>query len=48
MQKIANLSNILNEFFNKKADDISLTTGFVKRKRKLRDCSFIKEMVAVV
>lgn len=45
MQKIANLANILNEFFNKKADDISLTTGFVKRKRKLRGSAFIKAMV---
>jgi hypothetical protein len=34
MQKIASLSNILNEFFNKKADDISLATGFVRVRPK--------------
>lgn len=45
MQKIANLSNILNEFFNKTADDISLTTGFIKRKRKLKGSSFIKALI---
>lgn len=45
MHKIANLSNIINEFFNKTANDISLTTGFIKRKRKLKGSSFIKALI---
>lgn len=45
MEKIANLSNILNEFFNKKAEEVSIATGFIKRKRKLRGSAFIKAMV---
>ena len=45
MNKIANLSNILNEFFNKTADEISLATGFIKRKRKLKGSSFIKALI---
>ncbi len=45
MEKIVNLSNILNEFFNKKAEEVSIATGFIKRKRKLRGSAFIKAMV---
>ncbi len=42
MNKITCLSKKLKEFFNEKADKISITTRFIKRKRKL---SFIKAMV---
>lgn len=45
MNKITCLSKKLKEFFNEKADKISIRTGFIKRKRKLRGSSFIKAMV---
>ncbi len=45
MNKITNLSKTLNEFFNEKADEISITTGFVKRKRKLNGSSFVKAII---
>ena len=45
MNKITNLSKTLNKFFNEKADEISTTTGFVKRKRKLNGSSFVKAII---
>lgn len=45
MHKLTNLSNILNQFFNETADDLALSTGFIKRRRKLTGSSFIKAMV---
>ena len=45
MSKIMNLSKTLNEFFNKKANDISIATGFIKRNRKIKGSSFIKALV---
>lgn len=45
MHKLTNLSNILNQFFNETADNLALTTGFIKRKRKLTGSSFMKAMV---
>jgi len=45
MHKIANLSQVLKEFFNKTAEDVSLKTSFIKRKRKLTGSSFIKAMI---
>ncbi len=42
MNKITCLLKKLKEFFNEKADKISITTRFIKRKRKL---SFVKAMV---
>ncbi|WP_265037484.1 IS4 family transposase [Wolbachia endosymbiont (group A) of Anomoia purmunda] len=45
MDRIACLSKDLNEFFNEKADEISIAVGFIKRKRKLNGSSFIKAMV---
>lgn len=35
----------INNFFNKKADEISTLTGFVKRKRKLTGASFVKALI---
>ncbi|WP_406831650.1 IS4 family transposase [Wolbachia endosymbiont (group A) of Anomoia purmunda] len=45
MDRITCLSKDLNEFFNEKADEISIAVGFIKRKRKLNGSSFIKAMV---
>ncbi len=45
MNKITSLSKKLKEFFNEKADKISITTRFIKRKRKLKGSSFVKAMV---
>lgn len=45
MSKIMNLSTTLNEFFNKKANDISVATGFIKRYRKINGSSFVKALV---
>lgn len=43
--KITCLSNNLNKFFNKRADEVSIETGFIKRKRKLSGSSFIKAII---
>lgn len=45
MNKITCLSNNLNKFFNKRADEVSIETGFIKRKRKLSGSSFIKAII---
>ncbi len=45
MNKITCLSKKLKEFFNEKADKISITTRFIKRKRKLKGSSFVKAIV---
>lgn len=45
MKRIVCISKKLKEFFNEKADKISATTGFIKRKRKLKGSSFIKAIV---
>ncbi len=45
MNKITCLSKKLKEFFNEKAEKISITTRFIKRKRKLKGSSFVKAMV---
>lgn len=45
MEKIDNLSNALNEFFNNTADEVAFATGFIKRRRKLKGSSFIKALV---
>ncbi|MFP3023287.1 MAG: IS4 family transposase [Wolbachia sp.] len=45
MNKITCLSNYLNKFFNERANEISIETGFIKRKRKLSGSSFIKAII---
>lgn len=45
MNKITCLSNNLNKFFNEMANEVSIETGFVKRKRKLSGSSFIKAII---
>lgn len=45
MNKITCLSNYLNKFFNEMANEVSIETGFVKRKRKLSGSSFIKAII---
>ncbi|QUI60017.1 MULTISPECIES: IS4 family transposase [unclassified Wolbachia] len=45
MKRIVCISKKLKEFFNGKADKISATTGFIKRKRKLKGSSFVKAIV---
>jgi hypothetical protein len=45
MNKIFCLSEKLHEFFNKKAEETAVITGFIKRRRKLKGSSFIKAMV---
>ena len=43
MKRIVCISKKLKEFFNEKADKISIRTGFIKRKRKLKGSSFVKK-----
>ncbi len=45
MNKITCLSNYLNKFFNERANEVSIETGFIKRKRKLSGSSFIKAII---
>lgn len=45
MDSIFNLSKSCKEFFTSKADDVAITTGFVKRKRKMTGSSFIRALV---
>ena len=45
MRPIANVAESINDFFNLKAEEISVRTGFVKRKRKLTGASFVKALV---
>ncbi|MCM1002699.1 IS4 family transposase, partial [Wolbachia pipientis] len=45
MNKITYLSNNLNKFFNEKANEVSIETGFIKRKRKLKGSSFVKAII---
>ncbi len=45
MHKLTNLSSTLNQFFNETANNLAITTGFIKRKRKLTGSSFIKAMI---
>ena len=45
MKRIVCISKKLKESFNEKADKISATTGFIKRKRKLKGSSFVKAIV---
>jgi len=45
MNKITYLSKILNDFFSKIAEKIAISTGFIRRKIKLKASSFIKAMI---
>jgi hypothetical protein len=45
MDRIFNLSKSCKEFFTSRADDISVITGFIKRKRKMTGSSFIRTLV---
>jgi hypothetical protein len=45
MDKITNLSKACKEFFIDKANDLSIVTGFIKRRRKITGSSFIRALV---
>ena len=45
MNKISLLAKTINNFFSNKADNLSIFSGFIKRKRKLTGSSFIKAIV---
>lgn len=45
MDKIINLSIICKEFFIKRAEYLSVSTGFIKRKRKITGSSFVKTLI---
>jgi hypothetical protein len=45
MSKISDLSKILKQFFNDKAEEISKSSNFIKRKRKLHAPSFLKALI---
>lgn len=45
MHPITGVANSINDFFNLKAEKISILTGFIKRKRKLTGASFVKTLV---
>ena len=45
MHQITDVAKSINDFFNLKAEEISILTGFVKRKRKLTGTSFVKALV---
>lgn len=45
MDKIINLSKICKEFFIEKANDLSITTGFIKRRRKITGSAFVRALV---
>lgn len=45
MNPITATAENINNFFNKKAEEISMLTGFIKRKRKLTGASFVKALV---
>jgi len=45
MNRLSILSKTINNFFNITADAISISSGFIKRKRKLVGSSFIKALV---
>ena len=45
MKKITTLWENFKEFFNEKADAIAISTGFIKKKRKLKGASFLKVLV---
>jgi len=45
MTKIQNFEKNLKEFLNEKADNISSSTRFIKRRRKIKGSSFAKAMI---
>jgi hypothetical protein len=45
MERISCLSNNINEFFINKATALSISSKFIKRKRKMTASSFIKAMI---
>ena len=45
MNKINYLSQTFKKFFTHKANDLAITTGFIKRKRKITGSAFIRTMV---
>lgn len=45
MNKIQRFEKNFKELLNEKADEISFTTQFIKRKRKIKGSSFAKAMV---
>lgn len=45
MDKIINLSKICKEFFTEKGNDLSIATGFIKRRRKLTGSAFVRALV---
>jgi hypothetical protein len=45
VNKVQNLAKICKEFFITKANNLSITSGFIKRKRKITGSSFIKALI---
>ena len=45
MEKINKISEILNKYFNEKAEEKAREEGFIKRNRKISGSSFLKGMV---
>lgn len=45
MDKVINLSRICKEFFIEKANCLSITTGFIKRRRKVTGSAFVRAMI---
>ena len=45
MNKVSVLAKSINDFFNAKADAVSMSTGFIKRKRKLKGSAFLKALI---
>jgi len=45
MTKIQNFEKNLKELLNEKADHISFSTRFIKRRRKIKGSSFAKAMI---
>ncbi|KJW03446.1 transposase, IS4 family domain protein [Rickettsia endosymbiont of Ixodes pacificus] len=45
MGKIVNLAKLCQEFFGETANNLSITTGFIKRQRKITGSAFLKAIV---
>ncbi len=45
MDKIIDLSKTCKEFFIKKANELSITTGFIKRRRKITGSAFVRTLI---
>jgi hypothetical protein len=45
MDKIKLIGKNLKDFFNEKADVLAISSGFIKRKRKLKGSCFAKALI---